>query len=76
MDRPLGRGDPLILLEHHFSRFDHDPHCIAFLERKLFGASTGYDALNSALADLHDYVRHDVAQQYLDDCSWKLIACG
>ena len=73
---PLGRGDALILVQHHFSRFDHDPHSIAFLERKLFGASPRYDALDRAFTDFHDDMRHDVAQQYLDDCSWKLIACG
>ena len=65
----------LIFLEHDFGGLDYRLHLVTLLETKLFGTPARDHALDVRLADFDHHMRHDVAEHYLDDLTFKLIAC-
>jgi len=58
---------PLVLLDHHFRRFDNRCHGVTLLELEFFGATTGNDALNEVGPHANDDVRHYVSEHNLLD---------
>jgi len=65
----------LLLLDHHFRRFDNRCDGMADLQVHLLGTSTRDDAFDFIVANLHDYVRHYIAELHVLHLATKLVAC-
>jgi hypothetical protein len=64
-----------VFLQHNFSRLDDNGDLVALLEPKLLRAAPRNYALNLALPNLDDNVRHDIAQCHFYNFSFKLVSC-
>ena len=65
----------LILLQHNFRGLNNRRNRVADLEVHLFGASSGYYALNEIISNADHDVSHNAAELEFGDFSFKPVAC-
>jgi hypothetical protein len=63
-----------ILLNHHFSCFDHGGDRVALLEFEFVGAAASDGALNEVVADPNHDMGHDIAELNFFDFSTQFVS--